>query len=282
MKMNKKIMIVVSILMAMILLLLLSAIISRNQVTVEDNTDVKSDGIRKNGIPCIDTMEDNTDVKVDDIRKSESPHIDDEHEEIIITEPLSLGEYEMTLTKEKIFLELRPMSDITPGMPLEELKGKYPDKGFTGFGAQCAISSNKFWVALTVWVENGKVRRLTYLGRYGKSYPQGPPVLDPSEVDDPVENVKYLIRQLKQMYGSTFDKTVLNLGNGRSGGYIWKREKEIVFYFHSPFALWEKEGFLFQELHIHSADDVKFLNWLSEEIPGRPGDEKLWLDDEDE
>ena len=66
------------------------------------------------------------------------------------------------------------MSDITVGMPLEELNERYPDRGFRrpylpppeegGFGVD--IRSNAFWTTCIVYIRGDEVSSLIYRSIY--------------------------------------------------------------------------------------------------------------------
>ena len=264
MKKNKKAMMLPFVIASTALAMALFIIVSRNSAQAMKSTDTESINAEKadNENTGIGREEKNTPM------------------------PLSSTESEEA-SAERIMTELFPMSDITFGMSLKELADKYPDKGFNmdNVGSQCAISSNKFWTVLTVEIRDGEVKYSTYSGRYRKVY-SGPPLLDPHEAGDAVENAKSLFEQLKQLFGPTSERKVIHTGNIQSAiyTYVWRREKDVVVFRHSPISVWEKEKSFYREVSIISPD-VSLNQWIpekgrGEEMPSLRGAEP-WLDAEE-
>ena len=82
---------------------------------------------------------------------------------------------------------------------------------------------------------------------------------------------------MKQLLGSNFEREIRYLGDVRSALYVWKRENDIVAFFHTPVALFkDEEDYFACQLIIFPTEDA-FRKWLPKRAL-RPEDAKLWLD----
>jgi len=189
--------------------------------------------------------------------------------------------------------EIFPVSDITIGMSSKALLDKYPtkeilfakrndDQTLKGGFIMYPISTNKFWDTLSVVVENGKVGGLSYCRMNRDAcLLNGIDAVDYSNV---VENIKPLFKQLKQKLGSGFEKKVISRSlegtDARSAMYVWKREKDVVVFIHTPVALYKKGRVFECQLTIAPTLGKSLSSELATD--NVPEDAKLWADAMDE
>jgi hypothetical protein len=174
-------------------------------------------------------------------------------------------------------LDTFPMADITIGMPSQALLEKYPAKEFlfesktddqilTGGIAIYEFTANTFWDALWIGIDNAKVESLTYLKDDGD--------------DSAVKNVVPLFEQLKQQLVGAFEKKITygETKKTRCAMYIWKREKDIVAFSHSPVIQYRKGDISFCQLNI--AQKIEDMGALYENLAtdSLPEDKLLWAD----
>jgi len=185
---------------------------------------------------------------------------------------------------ERIMAEIFPMSDITVGMGIEEVKERYPDRGFNypqsyytlnlnemGFG--CDISSNRFWTGCVVHVKDDKVRTIIYRTLYAIDAKTS----KKRDIDGVKEDIKTLFKQLKQQQGIAFEKEVRIYPDGtRNPMYLWRREKDIVVFSYTPIVRWAKDGYFYQVQIFPTEEALKKEYMVATDSV--PEDIELWLD----
>ena len=197
--------------------------------------------------------------------------------------------------------ELFPLPDIVVGMSAKELFDKYPyetamppaldfgdrtvDRILNGGGdLDYEIHSNKFWDVLGVRIDgNAKVKFVTYNYMGTKMWnrffdaPKDEEFI--FDYDISVKNIKPLFKQLKQQLGVKFDKKIIFLdAETRCAMYVWKREKDVVAFSHSPVSQYKKgDGFFFQ---LALAENSESLAGLYHRMTTNsvPEDVALWAD----
>jgi len=191
---------------------------------------------------------------------------------------------------------LFPMSDITVGMSAKEMLEKYPSGkslGALDFGDNSPrltndqnetylvfydIPRNKFWDSLTVSIVDAKVKGLGYAYLNKELLLSGSLKYD-HDFDEIVKSIKPLFKQLKNELGPTFEQNILYTDFGqaevRSAMYVWKREKDVVVFYHTPVALYKKGDNFECQLTIvptiEAFSDIMATDSLSE-------DALLWAD----
>ncbi|MCL2105086.1 MAG: hypothetical protein FWH21_08570 [Kiritimatiellaeota bacterium] len=172
-----------------------------------------------------------------------------------------------------------PLPSTLIGLSSEELLRNYPtgeilfEKRNNGQILEGGIVTydlltNEFWDTLWVGIDNSEVRSFSYLK---------------DEKDDAVRNIKPLFKRLKQLLGTAFEKKVTyGETKSRCAMYVWKREKDVVVFSHSPVARYKKGDFSFCQLTVASKiEDIGALykNMATDSVPE---DEMLWADAMDE
>jgi len=170
-----------------------------------------------------------------------------------------------------------PLSDITIGMSSKALLEKYPateilfesktdDQILTEGIVIYEFTTNKFWDALWIGIDNSKVKTLHYLKDEGNN--------------SAVKNIKPLFDQLKQQLGGTFEKGVTygETEKTRCAIYIWKRGKDVMVFIHSPVSQYKNGDISFYQLTI--ARKVEDMGALYENMAtdNLPEDALLWAD----
>ena len=171
--------------------------------------------------------------------------------------------------------ELFPLSDITIGMSSKTLLEKHPTEEILfpqknnnqileRGGVFYDISTNQYWSALCVNINEARVKSLCYLN---------------DNTDSAVKNVKPLFKQLKQRLGTEFEKKVayfsLQQKNTRCATYIWKREKDVVVFSHSPVSQYKRDdSFVCQIAVMPTLESLRSL-LATDSVPE---DAKLWAD----
>ena len=187
--------------------------------------------------------------------------------------------------------ELFPLSDITIGMSSKELLEKYPTKEILfakrngdqtkGGFIMYPISTNKFWDTLSVVIESEKVGGLSY-SRINRDamLSHG---LDAIDYGNVIKNIKPLFQQLKNELGTKFEKKViyhsLKETRARSAMYVWKREKDVVVFTHSPIASHKKGNIFACQVTIAPTLELFTSELATDNVPE---DAKLWADAMDE
>ena len=175
--------------------------------------------------------------------------------------------------------DVLPLSGIAVGMSSKALLDKYPTDDFVltpkienqvlmqGI-AVYDFTTNKFWDTLWVHIDGAKVRSLNYLN---------------DDDDKMVKNVKSLFKQLKQSLGATFEKKVTyGETKSRCAMYVWKREKDVVAFSHSPIAKHKKGDIFYCQLTIASKLEDMGALFKNMATDNAPEDAKLWADAMDE
>ena len=188
--------------------------------------------------------------------------------------------------------EIFPLSGITVGMSSKELLENYPtnktllsktnddnilEEGILLYN----ISTNMFWDTLMVSLEDFKVESLTYFYFNHHLFLQNPNTRDYEKM---VKNVKPLFNQLKRQLGVTFEKKITygETTETRCAMYIWKREKDVVAFSHSPVSQYKKGAYFDCQLVI--SPKIENLAGLYERMAtdSVPEDAALWADTMDE
>ena len=184
-------------------------------------------------------------------------------------------------------LDVIPMSGITIGMSIEELEKRFPFDEYEIFkgdedkipeegGLFYKVSSNEFWDTVAILIEDSKVQGLSYIYQSLALRSQNPSLHDSEKM---VNNVKPLFRQLKKQLGPTFERKVIYRFVGetknRSAMYVWKREKDVVAFFHSPIALYKDGDTFCCQLSIAQSLDLFGDEMATDSLPE---DKLLWAD----
>ena len=185
--------------------------------------------------------------------------------------------------------EIFPLSGITVGMSSKELMTKYPfkdtlfskkddDNTLLGGIIFYEISTNRFWDVLAILIEDSKVNFLSYFYANNELTLQNPNIENHDKI---VGNIKPLFKQLKKQLGAEFEKKVtygeVN-SKSRCAMYVWKREKDVVAFTHSPVAQYKKGSRFDCQLVV--ASKLENLGGLYERMATNsvPEDAKLWAD----
>ena len=189
--------------------------------------------------------------------------------------------------------EVFPLSDITMNMTSKELLKKYPTEKmlFTKENGDKIIESgiliyeiqaNRFWDTAFVLIEDSQVISVQYFYANDELLKRNP---DAHDYDKIVKNIKPLFRKLREQLGSEFEKKVTHYRIGetktRSAIYIWKREKNVIAFSHSPVAKYKKgDEFDCQIVIVPTIEALYKLHQT--ETDSDPEDAKLWADAMDE
>ena len=185
--------------------------------------------------------------------------------------------------------ELFPMSDIRIGLSVKELVEKYPPEkhefhkrpyeiqDLSNTLLFYEISENKFWDTLIFSIKDSKVETLNYFYENNDLFLQKASEDDQGKI---VENLKPLFMQLKKELGSTFEKKITHgeTTGERSAMYIWKREKDVVAFSHSPVSKYKK-GDMF-DCGLAIAARIEDIAGMYSRIATNslPEDKLLWAD----
>ena len=122
-------------------------------------------------------------------------------------------------------------------------------------------------------IKDGEVNSLTYRTLY---------IIDVQKsadrnLGDVTDAIKILFEQLKQQLGSAFEREILVFPNeNRVPMSVWKREKDIVAFFHTPISQWEKDGYFYQLMILPTEDALG--KQFQTATDSHPEDVNLWLD----
>jgi hypothetical protein len=174
-------------------------------------------------------------------------------------------------------------------MSSKELMDKYPteqilfvkrndDQSLKGGTVMYPILANKFWDTLGVVVAKEKVEGLSYC-RVNREMMLSQDI-DEIDYSNVIENIKPLFIQLRKELGAEFEKKVIwrpwKDSKVRSAIYMWKREKDVVIFLHTPIALYKKEEAFDCQLTITPTLGNSLLSEIATD--SLPEDKLLWAE----